>query len=250
MTDTQPPAGRSPPGGGADPLMDVVARLGEGLRAWSLAMSFLGDCIVPRGGEVGIATIAELLAVFGVDNGVTRTSMSRLAGDGWVTRQKVGRKSFYALTPPALAASQAAARRIYAPRHPERPCNWRIVYAGGLAKEEQARLRAELRRRGSAELASQTYLLPDGPDVSEIQGAIAMTATSLPDADARLLVARAFDLVALGEDYEKFVAAFAPVREDLEAGGKFAGLEALAMRTLVIHAFRRIVLRDPMIPAP
>jgi phenylacetic acid degradation operon negative regulatory protein len=233
-----------------NPVADVVGRLGEGLRAWSLAVSFLGDCIVPRGGEVGIGTIAELLGQFGVDNGVTRTSMSRLAGDGWVTRQKVGRNSFYALTPLALSRSEAASRRIYAARHPDRPCDWRIVYGAGLARSEQARLKAELRRRGAAELASQTFLLPAGEDLPETPGAIAMTAGPLPDADARLLVVRAFDLADLRGDYERFLAAFAPARASIGAGRGLSGLDALAMRVLVIHAFRRIVLRDPMIPAP
>ncbi len=231
-------------------LERAVAHLGEGLRAWSLAVSFLGDCIVPRGGEVGIATIAELLAAFGVDAGVTRTSMSRLASDGWVARQKVGRNSFYALTPLALAASETASRRIYAARHPEAPCGWRILYAGGLEKSEQASLRTALRRRGAAELAPQAYCLPAGDDPLEASAAIAMTSEPLPEADARLLVARAFDLAALGQDYARFLAAFAPVREGLEAGRRLAGLDAIAMRVLVVHAFRRIVLRDPMIPAP
>jgi phenylacetic acid degradation operon negative regulatory protein len=231
-------------------LADAVERLGGGLRAWSLAVSFLGDCIVPRGGEVGIATIAELLAAFGVDNGATRTSMSRLASEGWVTRQKVGRNSFYALTPTALAASEAASRRIYAARHPDAPCGWRIFYAGGVAREQQARLRDALRRRGAAELAAHVYLLPEGDDPPDAMRAITMMASPLPDDDARLLVARAFDLSGLRADYTRFVASFAPVRESLEAGQKLVGLDALAMRVLVIHAFRRIVLRDPMIPAP
>src|SRR5271157_5089246 len=150
--------GRSDPAGLNEPESDavtaVVARSGVALRAWSLAVSFLGDCIVPRGGDVGMATITEVLAAFGVDSGVTRTSMSRLASDGWVARQKVGRNSFYALTPLALAASETASRRIYAPRHPEAPCGWRVVYAGGLGKSEQARLKAALARRGAAELAA------------------------------------------------------------------------------------------------
>ncbi len=249
MTDSQLPVAERRSEDTAT-LESVVGRLGGGVRAWSLAVSFLGDCIVPRGGEVGIATIAELLAAFGVDAGVTRTSMSRLASDGWVTRQKVGRNSFYALTPRALAASETASRRIYAARHPEAPCGWRIVYAGGLERREQTSLRTALKRRGAAELAPQAYCLPAGDDPLEASSAIALTCEPLPEADARLLVARAFDLAALGQDYARFVAAFAPVRDGFETGRRLAGLDALAMRVLVVHAFRRIVLRDPMIPAP
>jgi phenylacetic acid degradation operon negative regulatory protein len=249
MTDSQLPVAERR---SEDPcaLEGAIGRLGDGLRAGSLAVSFLGDCIVPRGGGVGVAAISQVLAAFGVDAGVTRTSMSRLASDGWVGRQKVGRNSFYALTPSAIVASETASRRIYASRHSEAPCGWRIVYAGGLGKNEQTSLRAALKRRGAAELAAQTYLLPAGDDPPDAAAAITMTSGPLSEADARLLVARAFDLVALGQDYATFVAAFAPVRDSLGTGRKLAGLDALAMRVFVVHAFRRIVLRDPMIPAP
>jgi len=243
------PADNEPAAEGEE-LSGAIARVGGSLRAWSLAVSFLGDCIVPRGGDVGMATIAEVLAAFGIEPGVTRTSMSRLAGDGWVTRQKVGRNSFYALTPVALAESEAATRRIYAARHPQDPCSWRVTVGGGLPKPEQARLRAALRHRGAADLGGHVYLLPAGEDPRDVGRAIALTADPLPEAEARLLVERAFDLAALSEDYAKFCAAFAPVLENFSAGRKLAGIDALAMRVFVIHCFRRIVLRDPLIPAP
>jgi phenylacetic acid degradation operon negative regulatory protein len=180
--------------------------------------------------------------------------MSRLAGEGWVTRQRVGRLSFYSLTPVALAESQAASRRIYAARHPQDPCSWRIYLGAGLPQPEQARLRAALRRRGAAELGSHVYILPageeSGEDLGDVQPAMALTAHPLPTAEACDFVRRAFNLAALGEDYAKFVAAFSPVHANLNAGRKLAGLDALAMRVFVIHCFRRIVLRDPGVPAP
>ncbi len=170
-----------------------------------------------------MATIVEVLAAFGVDPGVTRTSMSRLAGDGWVKRQKVGRNSFYSLTPVALAESEAAARRIYAARHPDDPCSWRIYIGGGMPKPEQARLRDALRRRGAANSGGHVYLLPAGADPPDPNHAIVLEAGPLPETEARLLIERAFDLAALGADYAKFVACFAPVAESLSSGTKACG---------------------------
>jgi len=229
----------------------VAARsLGKPLRAWSLAVSFLGDCIVPRGGDVGLGTLAEALAALGVEPGVTRTAMSRLAGDGWVRRRKVGRSSFYSLTPKALAESEAASQRIYAARHPVDPCGWRVYLGGGLVRAEQRRLRTALHRRGAAELSAHVYILPAGEDRPSAEPVIALTADPLPEAEARALVERAFDLGEVASAYAEFLGAFAPVGAALGAGAKLFGLEAVAMRVLLIHAFRRIVLRDPMIPAP
>ena len=173
------PADNQPAAEGGE-LSGAIARMGGSLRAWSLAVSFLGDCIVPRGGDVGMATITEVLSAFGIEPGVTRTAMSRLAGDGWVTRQKVGRMSFYALTPVALAESEAATRRIYAARHPQDPCSWRVVFGGGLPKAEQARLRAALRHRGAADLGGHVYVVPAGENPPEVGRAIALTAAPMP----------------------------------------------------------------------
>jgi phenylacetic acid degradation operon negative regulatory protein len=231
-------------------LAAAIDRLGGALRAWSLAVSFLGDCILPRGSDVGMAAIIAVLAALGIEPGVTRTAMSRLASDGWVNRQRVGRYSFYSLTPIALSESEPASRRIYAARHPEDPCAWRVYLAAGLSRTEQAHLRSVLRRRGAAELGSRVFVMPAGEEPRDLPPAIALTAAPLPDREARLLVERAFDLAALTDDYAKFTAAFATVASSLKAGGKPTGLTAVAMRVLVIHAFRRVVLRDPFIPAP
>jgi phenylacetic acid degradation operon negative regulatory protein len=230
-------------------LAGAVARAGAPLRAWSLAVSFLGDAIAPRGNDVGVATIVEVLAAFGIDPGVTRTSMSRLASDGWVARQKVGRNSFYSLTPIALAESGAASRRIYAARHPGEPGAWRVHIGAGLPKAAQAKLRASLRHLGAADLGGHVYLLPAGAEAHEAEG-IALRADPLPQSEARRLVERAFDLAPLAADYERFLSAFSSMRESLESGRKPAGLDALVMRVFLVHCFRRIVLRDPMIPAP
>ena len=234
------------------PLLDrIIQQLKrEPSRTGSIVITVFGDAIVPRGGAVWLGTLLEFFKSLDIDGGVVRTAMSRLAADGWLERSKVGRNSFYSLTPVALAESEAASRRIYAARHPQDPCSWRVYLGGGLPKAEHARLRATLGRRGAAGLGANVYLLPAGDDPPEPAHAIALNADPLPDAEARLLVERAFDLAALGEDYQRFLAAFAPLRESLGAGRKLMGLDALAMRVLVIHCFRRIVLRDPMIPAP
>jgi phenylacetic acid degradation operon negative regulatory protein len=240
----------SPDGWPDDELAAVIDRLGGSLRAWSLAVSFLGDCILPRESDVGMAAITTVLATFGIEPGVTRTAMSRLASDGWVVRQRIGRNSFYSLTPIALFESDPASRRIYAACHPEDPCAWRVYLAAGMPRNEQARLRSVLRHRGAAELGSHVYVLPAGEAPRDLAPAIVLTAAPLPDTEARLLVERAFNLATLTNDYRKFTAAFAPVASSLRKGAKPAGLAAVAMRVLLIHAFRRVVLRDPLIPAP
>ena len=93
-------------------------------------------------------------------------------------------------------------------------------------------------------------MIPADEEPRDLPPAIVLTAAPLPDGEARRIVGNAFDLTALADDYANFTAALAPVVASLRAGGKPTGLPAVAMRVLVIHAFRRIVLRDPFLPAP
>ncbi len=233
------------------PVLSLALSAGPpgALRAWSLAVSFLGDCIEPRGGRVGMGAITELLAAYGIDNGVVRTSMSRLAGDGWVTREKLGRNSFYALTPLALAETQAAARRIYAPEHPSDPCGWRVYVAADGSAEERRRARADFARRGAGSLDKQVYILPDTAPAPASPSMIALSAAALPDEASRNLVRQAFSLGEIEREYAEFSAAYAPLADQLGKVRRIDGFEALAVRVLLIHRFRRIVLRDPGIPS-
>jgi phenylacetic acid degradation operon negative regulatory protein len=236
-------------GRGAGLLASALEALrDERLRAWSLAVSFLGDCIVPRGGSVGMATITQVLGAYGIDNGVVRTAMSRLAGDGWVAREKVGRNAFYALTPEALASSQAASRRIYAAQDPAEPCDWRLYLTADCAPEDRKRLRVRLLRLGAGMLDQNSFLLPQGQTDVEAPPARRLTIAALPAAEARAMIETAFDLSRLERDYRHFLASFRPALDALEEKSRLAGLEALALRVLAIHCFRRIVLRDPGIP--
>ncbi|HRK24091.1 MAG TPA: PaaX family transcriptional regulator C-terminal domain-containing protein [Beijerinckiaceae bacterium] len=220
------------------------------LRIWSLAVSFLGDCIVPRGGLVGLSTISDVLGACGIDAGAVRTALSRLASDGWVARVRSGRNSYYTLTPTALAESQAASRRIYAADPPQAPCGWQVMITAGLPPDGHRRLRETLLRQGAGTLDTHSFILPDHHPLRSEPGALLLPVSRLADDQARLVVANAFDLAALARSYGNFLANHADLASHLAAGHTPAdGLEAVALRVLMIHRFRRIVLRDPGLPA-
>jgi phenylacetic acid degradation operon negative regulatory protein len=62
----------------------------------------------------------------------------------------------------------------------------------------------------------------------------------------RAFATRVWPVERLAESYGRFVTRFAPLQRD--AAG-LAPLRALAARVLIIHEYRRIVLRDPVLPA-
>jgi phenylacetic acid degradation operon negative regulatory protein len=82
------------------PLFRIISRSKrEPSRTGSLIIIFYGDAILPRGGSVWLGTLLAFLDMLEIDGGVVRTAMPRLAADGWLDREKVGRKSFYKLAP-------------------------------------------------------------------------------------------------------------------------------------------------------
>ena len=82
----------------AHPLARIIDQLKrEPSRTGSIVITVFGDAIVPRGGSVWLGTLLEFFKTLDIDSGVVRTAMSRLAADGWLEREKVGRNSFYRL---------------------------------------------------------------------------------------------------------------------------------------------------------
>ncbi len=85
------------------------------LKVWSLIISFFGDSIVDRGGNIAAGTVQTVLDRLDVSDGAVRTAFSRLANDGWIDREKLGRRSFYQLTQEGKTPFSLAAKQIYSP---------------------------------------------------------------------------------------------------------------------------------------
>src|SRR5690348_13934896 len=88
----------------------------EPSRTGSIVITVFGDAIVPRGGSVWLGTLLGFFAALDIDSGVVRTAMSRLAADGWLEREKVGRNSFYRLAEKGRETFDTATRHIYDPQ--------------------------------------------------------------------------------------------------------------------------------------
>ena len=77
-----------------------------------------------------------------------------------------------------------------------------------------------------------------------------MLTTAPTSAEAnRQLAALGWDLSDLAGRYRRFIAQFAPTLAALEARGRPAALASFLLRTLLIHEYRKIHLRDPLLPA-
>jgi phenylacetic acid degradation operon negative regulatory protein len=231
-------------------------------RSKSLVMTILGDAIAPHGGAIWLGSLIELLAPLGVTDRLLRTSVFRLVQEGWLVAGREGRRSRYALEPRALARVERAYRRIYAKPGLHWDGRWTLLVApnGSIDSDLRATLRKELQWEGFSMLAPGVLAHP-APDLDSLGELLARTGAAgkvfacsvaeLPGVAARPLrelVDEGWDLSGVAAAYRDFIDVFAPLlallREDAQVGPQ----AAFAIRSLLIHAYRRVQLHDPMLP--
>jgi phenylacetic acid degradation operon negative regulatory protein len=219
-------------------LAPVLAHLHRApQRTWSLIITVYGDAIMPRGGSVWLGTLLAFFSALGIGEGVVRTAMSRLAADGWLERSRVGRNSFYRLSETGGRPFAQASRRIYSARTEP----WQGFFELFLPEDGH---REALVAAGCGAIAPGVWLAPRPVEVEGLR------LRAEGDADTlRQLAARAWTLDRLGASYAGFVSTFLPLRAFLADGGTCSDVDAFAARILLIHDYRRIVLRDPLLPA-
>ncbi len=245
--------------GASGDIGSEIDRLVERLRpnAKSLIVTLFGDAISPHGGAVWLGSLVDLVAPFGLNERVVRTSVFRLSKEGWLASTQVGRRSSYGLTDTGRRRFEAADRVIYAgPRKPwgER---WTIVFTGTLDGEARDTLKTELLWQGFGPLQPGVMLHPDPDEVSLKRtlaaaglgdGAVVMRGSGegwMTPAGLQGVAARAWDLDALASVYGQFLADFEPFSAQAAA---LPPREAFRLRILLLHAWRRAVLRDPLLP--
>lgn len=222
-----------------------------------LLITLLGDYWLTREELLPSAALVALIEEFGVTDVGARAALSRLARRGLLESRKVGRRTFYGL-------NRGTARRVIAGSHRIMSFgtneSWNgtwtvLVYS---LPEDRRELRHVLRSRmrwlGFAPLYDGVWVSPTA-DVDDTTGMLkelqietctVFTATDVvgvgrPPTDA-------WDLVALRETYDEFIADCRKVIGLLERGDT-SPAKALHARTAVMDAYRRFPGLDPGLPA-
>lgn len=242
------------------------------IRAGSLLITIFGDAVAPRGGVVTLGSLIQLAQPFGITERLVRTSVGRLAQDGWLDFRRSGRQSEYFLTAQGRSRFAEATQRIYseapdswdgawtlillpAGKHP-RPLS-RRSRSPGSAHSSRQNARDELRWLGFGQLSAGVLAHPSR-SVEDTRdqlaalrmdgGAVVLQArTGSAEAD-RALLESGWDLAELSRGYLRFVASFEPVANVLRERARPAPDQAFIIRTLLIHEYRKIHLRDPLLP--
>ena len=228
------------------------------IRSGSLIVSVFGDAISQHGNSVWLSSLIKALSPFGLDSRLVRTAAFRLVQDEWLHSERVGRCSFYSLTETGLLHFEAAAKRIYAPEPVSWDGKWTLVIPTLVETGERDQLVKELSWLGYANFGGGILGYPGNDRVSldkslralKMQDKVAiMPARSEEVASSKSLQAlmrECWNIDELGQRYREFIERFSPITSAVATA--LTPEESFQVRTLLIHEYRRILLKHTDLP--
>lgn len=228
------------------------------LRAGSLITTVFGDAIAPRGGTVWLGSLIRVMANFGISERLVRTSVFRLAKDGWLKSEQIGRRSYYSLTEEGRARFDQATNRIYGAPSPSWNGEWCLLLLSALDTDSKETVRKECGWLGFGALSANVLAHP-APDFAELEkclqrvdagdGVVVMRGTTLRSENAmRELTRSCWNLDDIDARYSTFTRRFRPLMKALSDGPELTEKSAFIVRTLLIQEYRKVLLRDPQLP--
>jgi phenylacetic acid degradation operon negative regulatory protein len=166
--------------------------------------------------------------------------------------------SEYRLSKNGRARFAEATRRIYSEPDTAWSGRWTLLVVPPMRAAERNKIREELVWRGFGEISANVFAHPElDPQSWRSQRGSGGLLSKVVAFDASLggedapqrLVDLGWDLEDLGLRYQRFVSRFAQVQAELEHRRRIEPRDGFLVRTLLIHEYRRLHLRDPLLPA-
>lgn len=232
-------------------------------RSRDMVFTLYGDYIRHRGGEAWTGSLIELLGLFGLSAQAVRSTLSRISQRGWLKSRKVGRYSFYSITPKFLKLLEEGARRIYQPRHDPWDGRWYVLTY--FIPESKRHLRRKLRERllwlGFGALNNATWISPRDlrAEVEQVVNSLHVeayvelfAAEHQGFSNEQEIVERCWNLKQLNDYYASFIARYEPLFREhqarLKAGQRLEPRECFVQRFMLVHEYRLSPYVDPNLP--
>lgn len=235
-------------------------RLRRPVRGGSLVISVFGDSISQHGNSVWLGSLIDALEPFGVNGRLVRTAVYRNIKNGWLTSVPYGRRSYYSFTEYGLRQYEKAARRIYAGSANDWDGQWTLVLIGSVAEDSREILRRELQWLGFGAVRAGVMACPGTNrqsldetlrELALVDHVAVMRATTDELKSEQVLngmVQDCWQLDELAEKYEQFLQLFRPVFKATSEASSLQPEDAFQIRTLLIHEYRRVLLKDTDLP--
>jgi phenylacetic acid degradation operon negative regulatory protein len=247
------------------------------IRGGSLLLTIFGDAIAPRGGTVSLGSLITLAHPFGLTERLVRTSVARLAHEGWLVGRRDGRRSEYRLTATGQERFAQATKRIYGEIPSSWDGHWTLLILPPAIGGRRQDLRDDLRWLGFGQVSPGVFAHPNWSvaeartSLDGLEGAangLLLKSASEGSQVDRKLAASGWDLGGLTRRYRRFLDTFTPAmaavtasmgtpaaasRKPATAASPAAGHlltpeAAFVIRTLLIHEYRKTHLQDPLLP--
>lgn len=203
-------------------------------RVWSLLVTVFGELAQDDNARISGAMLRHLSDLIGLKPEAVRVALHRLRKENWIESHRSGRNSDYSLTDWGRAQSAAASPRIYATRA--------LVDHASLVVLEPGHAMSGAEVEGV--FVSSNLLITSRHAASENAFSTPLEVpVSLPDWMTRKLLDEGILQYA-----EKFDATLAKFNALLNAENALGPHECAVLRILVVHGWRRIALKTPILP--
>ncbi len=234
--------------------MDITKKLIEDLnsinkpRVWSIVITIFGDCAILRGGTIAMSELQEITTLLQIEPGALRTAMSRLAKENWVVRKKVGRNSFYKLSSDGFKSFSEPTSKIYAKDEIKADEGFFLGIKEATIMSEAKVFTEFLRRTGSICLSKNIFFIPKNyysDDFLKKHNVFIVKGfeKNLPDWVGEKLFPNQIKRSLLG-----LMKKYKYLNNESASNKIHSPSDALIIRILLIHEWRRIILRLPTNP--
>jgi phenylacetic acid degradation operon negative regulatory protein len=226
-----------------------------GPSARSLLMTIFGNNVLPGRGAVWTGTAVDALATLGVEEKTARQALARTAADGWLRRERLGRRVRWTFTPAGHELFQRGAERIFAFGAGEREWDgwWLVLFTSvpESRRELRHRLRTRLAWAGFGSPAPGVWLTPDPTREAEAKDVLAelglaeqassFVARYGTIGDQPAVAAAAWDIPALQGRYDTFLEEFSSITPRSDEA-------AFVAHTRLVDRWRHFPFVDPGLP--
>ncbi|MCR6485014.1 PaaX family transcriptional regulator [Amycolatopsis sp. OK19-0408] len=224
----------------------------SGPRPKSVMLTFLGIHLLDRASAVYSGSVIDVFGRVGVSAEAVRSTLSRMAGDGLLTRHRQGRKVYFGLSERLAAVLADGRRRIWETGAVNRSWDGGWTLVGFSLPDTRRGDRHDLRRQltwaGFGLLQNGLWVASGVRDVTSIVERLGLaghvtvfTADPAKPTEAAELVRKAFDTETIALRYQDFLAKWDTGRSALPDD---------LTRQLMLHTdWLHVVRRDPHLPA-
>ncbi len=210
-------------------------------RVWSIIVTLFGDLAQAQGAQISGGALTRVIEPLGIKPEAIRVALHRLRKEGWINSHRIGRVSRHFLTDYGRQQSASVTPRIYAP-YPKQPEDWHMLIA---PDGTGAQVLDDMLLSLDYLPINRTAAIGPGPAPDQAEGLLALTISAplapkwimdrLCPPERRLACRGLLEAVQLAD-------------RSRPAGWTPTPAQSATLRTLLVHRWRRVVLRQPDLP--